>query len=125
MDRDQNFTSEDEMAQIEEGLTGSKLWCGVFAGQLAKVEVTVKTHPDMTQEARDRIALRMREAVRSLAVEAGAHEPDNPLVGADGLGGEETYSEDGGQAVPGTEPEPELHDSHAVGEDDAAEETEA
>jgi hypothetical protein len=112
---DENFASDADRAAIEEALTGPKLWCGVFAGQLAKIELTVQTHPDLDQGARDRISLRMREVVRELAVEAGARAPDQPLVGADGLGGEETS----------TETQPELHDSHAVGEDETAEENRA
>lgn len=79
-ERDENFTSEDEYASIEEGLTGPRLWCGVFAGQLARIELTVKTHPDLDQNARDRIAVRMTEMVRELAVEAGAREPGTPTV---------------------------------------------
>lgn len=82
-ERDENFTSEDETAQIEEGLTGPKLWCGVFAGQLAKIELTVKTHPSLDQNARNRIALRMREMVRELAIEAGAREPVQHLAALD------------------------------------------
>lgn len=138
---DENFASEADRAEIEEALTGPKLWCGVFAGQLAKIELTVQTHPDLSREARDRIAIRMREVVRELAVEAGAREPDQPLVGADGLGGEETYSEGqpmiGPDGVPGPQdrteipdgdPVPdrgnELHDSHAVGEPEESERTE-
>jgi hypothetical protein len=105
---DENFASEADRAEIEEALTGPKLWCGVFAGQLAKIELHAHTHPDLARETRDAISLRMREMVRELAVMAGAREPDQPLVGADGLGGEETSTETG----------PELHDSHAVGEDD-------
>ena len=70
IERDENFTSEDEASGIESDLTGPRLWCGVFAGQMARIELT-----DLDVNARDRIAVRMREMVQELAVEAGATTP--------------------------------------------------
>jgi hypothetical protein len=99
--------SEDELAAAEEAMSGPRLWCGVFAGQLAKVELTIKTHPDLTPAVRDQLALRMREVVRELAVQAGASEPEHPLVGLDGVPGEQDsmYVPDGEPVPAGEETE--------------------
>lgn len=112
--------SEDELAAAEEAMSGPRLWCGVFAGQLAKIELSVKTHPDLPREVRDQLALRMREMVRELAVQAGASEPDHPLVGPDGVAGEQDRTE-----IPGGEPVPAGPGEDQASEDEAVQEEQA